>query len=259
MLIDYSDRVLANKKEFAKVKVGFLGTTGAGKTTIINALLRSQDLLPTTSGRAGTAVVVEISYNHKPGPEIYRAEVIYVTKKEWKVELQQLYHDILGDSTDDEDEDEGLNSEKANRIEQTFDKVKNVYPDLKILDDLKSVSLAQLLDNPYVTNKLGSITRIAKSRKSEFAAEIRSYVDSGNPESDIPTIWPLVKLVRVYTKATILEQGITLVDLPGSHDSNAARSAMAAAYLENLSVTCVVGNINRGIDERNVSLTSQVL
>jgi hypothetical protein len=63
-----------------------------------------------------------------------------------------------------------------------------------------------------------------------------------------------VKLVRVFVKVPILEIGITLVDLPGNSDSNTARSAVAATYLKNLSVTCIVGSANRGIDDKNVGL-----
>lgn len=39
--------------------------------------------------------------------------------------------------------------------------------------------------------------------------------------------WPLVRVVRIYTKAPALSTGATLVDLPGIFDSNAARVAVA--------------------------------
>jgi hypothetical protein len=40
--------------------------------------------------------------------------------------------------------------------------------------------------------------------------------------------WPLIKVVRIYTKAEALSTGAVIVDLPGVHDSNAARAAVAA-------------------------------
>lgn len=44
--------------------------------------------------------------------------------------------------------------------------------------------------------------------------------------------WPLIKVVRIYTKADALSTGAILVDLPGVHHSNAARAAVAAGYLK---------------------------
>lgn len=60
-------------------------------------------------------------------------------------------------------------------------------------------------------------------------------------------------------KSSILEPGIVLVDLPGNLDSNAARSAIAEGYSKELSVSCVVANVNRGISEKNASLLSMIL
>jgi len=63
-------------------------------------------------------------------------------------------------------------------------------------------------------------------------------------------------LLREVVKSSILEPGIVLVDLPGNLDSNAARSAIAERYSKELSVSCVVANVSRGISEKNASLIS---
>lgn len=44
--------------------------------------------------------------------------------------------------------------------------------------------------------------------------------------------WPLIKVVRIYTKAEALSTGAVIVDLPGVHDSNAARAAVAQGYMK---------------------------
>lgn len=44
--------------------------------------------------------------------------------------------------------------------------------------------------------------------------------------------WPLIKVVRIYTKAEALSTGAVIVDLPGVHDSNAARAAVAQGSLK---------------------------
>jgi hypothetical protein len=66
--------------------------------------------------------------------------------------------------------------------------------------------------------------------------------------------WPIVKLVRIFIKSSILEPGIILVDLPGNSDSNSARSVIAEKHLKDLAVSVVVANITRGISEKNAGV-----
>lgn len=54
--------------------VGVVGNTGAGKSSVINALLDEERLVPTNCMRACTAVVTEISYNYETDGK-YRAMV----------------------------------------------------------------------------------------------------------------------------------------------------------------------------------------
>jgi hypothetical protein len=223
----------------------------------VNALLGCKDLLPCTSGRAGTAVVVKVSYNKSADEDAkYRADITYITRDEWREELDQLFHDLEETPAVDDDEDEGPDTERKKRIDQTFDKLKSVYPRYKTREALKTaaVSVDTLLNDPRVVGNLGTTRYISERKRDIFSNTIRAYVDSGNHNSKESAQWPLVKLVQVYTKSTILAEHITLVDLPGNHDTNAARSTMADNYQQNLSVTCIIGNVNRGIDERNVGI-----
>ena len=43
--------------------------------------------------------------------------------------------------------------------------------------------------------------------------------------------WPLIEVVKIYVKSPVLESGAVLVDLPGVHDSNPARAAVARKYM----------------------------
>ncbi len=44
--------------------------------------------------------------------------------------------------------------------------------------------------------------------------------------------WPLIKVVRIQTKADVLSTGAVIVDLPGVQDSNTARAAVAERYMK---------------------------
>ena len=48
--------------------IGVVGNTGAGKSSVINAMLDEERLVPTNCMRACTAVVTEISYNDVGSP-----------------------------------------------------------------------------------------------------------------------------------------------------------------------------------------------
>ena len=56
-------------------------------------MLDEERLVPTNCMRACTAVVTEISYNYEDIP--YRAEIEFITEKDWERELQVLFSDLL--------------------------------------------------------------------------------------------------------------------------------------------------------------------
>ena len=48
----------------------------------------------------------------------------------------------------------------------------------------------------------------------------------------------------------VLESGATLVDVPGVHDSNAARGSVAEAYMKKCSHYLIVSPIKRAVNDR---------
>jgi hypothetical protein len=62
--------------------------------------------------------------------------------------------------------------------------------------------------------------------------------------------WPLIKVVKIYVKAPALSIGAVIVDLPGLHDSNAARAAVAQGYMKQCTGLWIVAPINRAVDDK---------
>ena len=62
--------------------------------------------------------------------------------------------------------------------------------------------------------------------------------------------WPLIKVVKIYTKSGALSTGAVIVDLPGVHDSNAARAAVAQGYMKQCTGLWIVAPINRAVDDK---------
>lgn len=255
--MNHTETIKSNSRE-CRVLVGFLGTTGAGKSSLINAVLEQEDLLPADDEKACTAVCVEISWNHMKdqGGLPYRAIIERISKDDWRVELENLFKDV-DDQAQNKDGDDGEpDLERDLRIKTALQKLKCVYPRIKSPADLKNRTVDSLLIHKNVKS-LGTTMTLAEDSRKRFSAKIRPFIDSSysrdGKTGNAYAQWPLVKRVRLYVVSSVLEHGIALVDLPGSMDTNAARGAIAEEYQKNLSVSCVIAQITRAISDKPVS------
>ncbi|KAI1117929.1 hypothetical protein F5Y14DRAFT_463973 [Nemania sp. NC0429] len=238
--------------------LGVVGGTGHGKSSLINALLGEAKLVPTNCFRACTAVATEISWNPSDNPaHEYVAEIEFISADDWCRELEYLFHD-LGISSGE------ISSE--NQIEESvagvaWAKCKAVYPKLN-KRDLGQLSAKLLASQLEVMTLLGTTKTVRKPTAEELYDGIRIYVDGKktkkskhlDPEEDHSALkrqlWPLIKVVRVYSKADVLSSGAVIVDLPGIRDSNAARAAVAGKYIEKCDGLWVVSMITRAVDDQ---------
>jgi len=80
---------LENRKVDTPTIIGVVGNTDAGKSSVINALLDEERLVPTNCMRACTAVVTEISYNISDDPATkYRGEIEFIQPADWEKDLR---------------------------------------------------------------------------------------------------------------------------------------------------------------------------
>jgi ribosome biogenesis GTPase A len=244
---------LQNQAKQPKTIVGVVGNTGAGKSSVINAMLDEERLVPTNCMRACTAVVTEISYNHEEIP--YRAEIEFITEKDWEKELQVLFSDLL-------DSNGNVSREASNQDSEAgvaYAKIKAVYPKYTH-EMLQKTTAEKLLKHPAVQKVLGGKKDIADSNPTVFYKHLQSYVDSKEKTTGVenkpakPSMemeyWPLIKVVRIYVKAAALSTGAVIVDLPGVHDSNAARARVAEGYMKQCTGLWIVAPITRAVDDK---------
>ncbi|KAI0538109.1 hypothetical protein GGR58DRAFT_513346 [Xylaria digitata] len=236
--------------------VGVVGNTGAGKSSVINALLDEERLLPTNCLRACTASPTEISFNYSDDPqELYRAEIEFISTEEWIRELQILFSDLL--------DDKGKVCREATKTDSdagvAYAKVKAVYPN-KTREMLAQASPKDLANEPGVHAILGTTKVLKKETAKEIYQEMQHYVDSKEKSTGsiskkeradaLMEYWPLIKVVRIFTKANALSTGAVVVDLPGVQDSNAARAAVAANYMKSCTGLWIVAPITRAVDDK---------
>jgi hypothetical protein len=221
----------------------------------ISALLEHEDLLPADDSKACTAVCVKIVWNRDDNPACaFRARVIFIREENWRAELEALKKDIDDEENNRDLENGDPDVDRAERIKMALSKVRCVYPSIKTKKDMAMCTIDQLIEDPKVKAVLGATREIAEGDREVFAGKIRNYIDSNNTASG-PAFahWPLVKLVQLDVKSRILKDGLCLVDLPGSNDTNTARGEVASNFQRELAVSIVVAPAARASTDKPVS------
>jgi hypothetical protein len=109
-------------------------------------------------------------------------------------ELESIFED-LSQQTSATDGDNEVDEELKERIKQSFDKIKCVYPHINTRQKLESSSVEELLGHPDVQPVLGTTKAIEKRTRPQLSDEIRIYIDSG--DSNGMAHWPLVTIVKI--------------------------------------------------------------
>ncbi|KAI1810988.1 hypothetical protein GGS20DRAFT_593646 [Poronia punctata] len=247
---------LQKQAEPTRTVVGVVGTTGSGKSSLINAILDEERIVPTNCLRACTALPIEISYNYSDHSfERYRAEIEFLSVDDWIGELKFMLNDML--------DSEGNISADATKTDGdasiAYQKFKAVYP-TKTKAMITQGVPHNLANEPAVRGILGTTRAFGKQNAEDLYRVLQHYVDSKEKsaadkagqksQNTAMEYWPLIKAVRIYTKADALSTGAVIVDLPGTQDANAARAAVSADYIKSCTSIWIVADINRAVDNK---------
>ncbi|XP_067099281.1 nuclear GTPase SLIP-GC-like [Osmerus mordax] len=224
-------------KSIQKTTIGVFGKTGDGKSSLINAILDEEELLPTGTLDACTSVIIQVEAGAER--DQYTATIEFISKEAWEDELKSL----LGFLAERKERDETIGTMAEDKIEALYGKNATAKSFDELMNDDRSPVIATLL---RLTTKT-----ISKFQASDLSEAIRPYIQ--HHESDLGGFyWPLVKTVRIKVpdhKGFL--QNIVLVDLPGNGDCNQTRDEMWKSMLRECTAVWVVSDINRATSDKS--------
>lgn len=240
---------MVHPSEAAKTLIGVIGTPDSNKTAVVNAIVGAELLTDTDSH--GMGITTTVAYNTSQHAQ-YFAEIDFLTGDEWEAELRLL----LGDITDVVDSEDEVSSEAA----RAMDKLCAVYACSE--DEVLGATADSLLQKRYLS-LLDECIEIQTDDLRTFIAALDRYrppssssCQSSKPDkgkrpmqAPVEQSWPLVREIRIFTKAKALSTGATLVNLPTAHDSNRARVTVTERYMKQCDMYWIVAPVNQAVDE----------
>ncbi|XP_072224618.1 nuclear GTPase SLIP-GC-like [Leuresthes tenuis] len=221
--------------------IGVFGRTGAGKSSLINAVIGEKDLLPSGEVNACTSVMIKVEANMDNLN--YEADIEFITKEEWADELWSLQL-LPGNNTPQEEEDDEEYNDIVEKVSALYGEEQG-HPE-NPMDDKYFNEIPEFLQSKTKKLTCGSA--------KELSQKLLKYTRSGSKQEDGKEVkrwyWPLVKCVTVRVPQKDILQHVTLVDLPGNGDRNKSRDKMWKGIVGKCSTVWIVAEINRAASEK---------
>ncbi|KAL2786690.1 hypothetical protein BJX66DRAFT_328406 [Aspergillus keveii] len=250
--------------------VGFIGDSGMGKSSVINSILDQEGLARSSGdGAACTTVVTEFRSVDDEHPHNYTIEADFMDNDEILELLEELlsavrkYYTGAYREVSESEEQENIRGAAM----RAWDTLQSLFPDQAELD-LEFVSQdGEEVVEPIISKLVewavarqdswpGGRNSLQYSAVANHADECMEQLDilmADSRDRSKPTLWPFIKLIRVYLRSPILRTGLILADLPGFRDLNYARVRATERYLRHsCNEVFIVSTIFRCTSDRSI-------
>ncbi|TFK01543.1 NADH-cytochrome b5 reductase 2 [Platysternon megacephalum] len=237
---------LKEKSSLDPIYIGLFGSTGAGKSSLFNAIIEQQFFLPVSGSEACTSCMVQVSSSRSKN---YEAKIHLLSLQaslipqhgtghgcEWKEELKNLVELVRKPEEEEEEEEEG---ESEDDVGEAVQKLRALYgrdAETRPYEDLlRAKPLAKEL-----SDKLDPYVRCQSDKDEEEPAQ--------EEEKAKMRLWPLIKYVEVtIPKSDMIPEGVVFMDIPGTGDFNSKRDEMWKESINKCSVIWVISDIERAV------------
>ncbi|XP_004614798.2 nuclear GTPase SLIP-GC [Sorex araneus] len=226
---------LIEKPSLDPVYIGVLGGAGAGKSSLINALLQQETLLPVSGPGARPSCILQTSCHHS---QHWEARVHLLSAQEWREELRHLSRVLQGagrapPGPEDEDAAEALW------------KLQLVYgpgAERRSYEELLRQTPGNVPASRIITLRAEEATELSR----ELEPYIRTWGQDGQGGEAETRLWPLVQHVEVaLPRSHLLPAGAVLLDIPDAGDLSGKREETWRKTIDKCSVIWVLSDVER--------------
>ncbi|XP_074845171.1 nuclear GTPase SLIP-GC-like [Carettochelys insculpta] len=241
---------LKTKASLDPIYIGLFGSTGAGKSSLLNAIINQQFFLPVSGSRICTSCIVQVSSSQGGN---YEAKIHLLSLQEWQEELKNLV-ELVG-RPEEEEEGEEDTGEAVRKLRTLYGR----HAETRSHEDLLRMKL-------LVTIPSSKYILLRGARAKELAEKLDPYIrcQDKKEEEEEPglddekakmRLWPLIKYVEVtIPKSDVIPEGIVFVDIPGTGDYNSKRDEMWKESINKCSVIWIVSDIERVVGNKTDEL-----
>ncbi|VUC28222.1 unnamed protein product [Clonostachys rosea] len=236
-------------------RIGFVGDSGVGKSSLLNSLLDYKDLArASNSGEACTCVVTEYHYHQHDHMDV---QVELFTTQELNEQLERMLEDFRHYSFHADEmetaEEKKAAKDRANVAKDTFKAMfrGRMNNDSFLLQGSQREVFQTLVRWAEEQRPSQAVTS-QQNLSPEQCSDALFVLSSERISRSGPAIWPFIKTIKVFLNAHALRQGLVLVDLPGLRDLNSARRCITERYILECNEIFVICNIGRAVTDEGV-------